>query len=42
MKIPNTRLREEAAEHELGATNLVLTERADVIPEPIQRQLDEQ
>lgn len=41
MKILDTRLR-EAAEHELGATNFVLTPHADVIREPIQRQLDEQ
>ena len=42
MKLPDTRLREEAAEHELGATNCVFTPRADVIREPIQRQLGEQ
>ena len=42
MKLPDTRLREEAAEHELGATNFVLTPRANVIREPTQRQLDEQ
>jgi hypothetical protein len=31
MKLPDTRLREEAAEHELGATNSGLTRRANVI-----------
>jgi hypothetical protein len=42
MENPETRLREGAAEHELEAANLGSTPRADVIREPIQRQLEEQ
>ena len=41
MKIPDTRLREEAAEHELGAADLGSTP-ADVIRESFQPQLEEQ